>query len=102
MVECRDEAMKMTIAPKSRYFTEKKDSEIFEEIISGYSLTGDVEATTLQHKELVQYNSTDWDFMLCRADVTGKFVIADDGKITVKKPEVSANPELTVNTDRST
>lgn len=96
MVECRDEAMKMTIAPKSKYFNDKKDSEIFEEIINDYGLTADVEATTLQHRELVQYNSTDWDFMLCRADVNGKLVIADDGKITIKKPDVSATPELTV------
>jgi Rhs element Vgr protein len=96
IVECRDEALKMTIAPKSKYYKEKKDSDIFEELIGSYSLAKEVEATQLQHKEVVQYNSTDWDFMLCRADVNGKFVIADDGKITVKKPGVNASPELTV------
>ena len=96
VVECRDEAYKMTIVPKSSYFNEKKDSELFEDIIGAYSLEKDVEATDVKHKEIVQFNSTDWDFMLCRADVNGKLVIADDGKVSVKKPDVSADPELTV------
>ncbi|HEY9046128.1 MAG TPA: type VI secretion system tip protein VgrG [Ohtaekwangia sp.] len=96
MVECRDESMKMTLVPKSKYYKDKKDSEIFEEIIGTYSgLSKDVEATTLQHKEVVQYNSTDWDFMVCRADVNGKLVIVDDGKISIAKPNVSAAAELT-------
>jgi Rhs element Vgr protein len=95
MVECRDEAIKMTIAPKSRYFTDKKDSEVFEELIESHGLEKQVEATAVGHKELVQYNSTDWDFMLCRADVNGKLVMADDGKITIQKPDINATPELT-------
>ena len=96
IVECRDESFKMTMAPKSKYFKDKKDSEIFEDLISPYSLQKDVEATTIKHKEVVQYNSTDWDFMLCRADVNGKFCVVDDGSIAIKKPDVSAAPELTV------
>lgn len=96
MVECRDESVRMTIAPKSKYFKEKKDSEIFEELIGPYRLESQVEATTLKHREVVQYNSTDWDFMLCRADVNGRFCIADDGRIAVRKPELNAAPELTV------
>ncbi len=96
IVECKDEAVKMTIAPKSKYFKEKKDADIFEELIDAYGLQKDVEATTITHKEVVQYNSSDWDFMVCRADVNGRFVITDDGKINIKKPDTSAAPALTV------
>jgi Rhs element Vgr protein len=96
VVECRDESVRMTIASKSKYFKDKKDSEIFEELINPYSLDKDVEATSIQYKEVVQYNSTDWDFILCRADVNGKFCIVDDGKISIKKPDVNADAELTV------
>lgn len=96
MVECRDESMRMTIGAKSKYFIDKKDSEIFEDLIGVYSLQKDVEATTIKNKEVVQYNCTDWDFMLCRADVNGKFCVVDDGKISIKKPDVNAAPELTV------
>ncbi len=96
VVECKDETMKMAIAPKSKYFRDKKDSDIFDDLIGPYSLQNDIEPTTIQHKEVVQYNSTDWDFMLCRSDVNGKFVVVDDGKITIKKPDLNAAPGLTV------
>ncbi len=95
IIECRDEALKMTIAPKSKYYKEKKDSEIFEELIDAHGLQKDVEATTISHKEIVQYNSTDWDFMLCRADNNGKLVVVDDGKISIKKPDAGAAAALT-------
>jgi Rhs element Vgr protein len=96
IVECRDESSKMTIAPKSKYYADVKDSDIADELIGRYKLEKDIEATTVTHKEVVQFNSTDWDFMLCRADANGKLVVIDDGKITIKKPDVSGSPELTV------
>ncbi len=86
----------MTIAPKSKYFKNVKDSDIFEELINNYGFDKDIETTDVTHKEIVQYNCTDWDFMLCRADVNGKMIIIDDGLISVKKPDVSQTPELTV------
>jgi hypothetical protein len=63
-----------------------KDSEIFEEIIAGYGLQSEVEATTVTHLEMVQHHVTDWDFLVSRAEVNGKLVFVDDGKITVKAP----------------
>lgn len=96
LVECKDEATKMTISPKSKYFIDMKDSDVFEEILGTYGLQKDTEDTQIKHKELVQYNCTDWDFMLCRADVSGKICLVDDGKISLKKPDVSAEPVLTV------
>jgi Rhs element Vgr protein len=89
IIECKDEAIKMTIGRKSKYFYESKDSEIIEELISKQGLSKEVEATSHKHKELVQYNATDWDFMLLRAQANGKLCFIDDGKITVAKPNIS-------------
>lgn len=96
VVECRDEAVKMTAGLKSGYFTEKKDSDIMEEIIGRHGLQKDVEATKPDLKEVVQYESTDWDFLLCRAEANGLVVAAEDGKITVAKPDSGQEPVLTV------
>ena len=95
-VECRDEALKMTLAPKSKYFKEMKDSDVFGELIDAYGLQKDVEDTAITHKELIQYDSSDWDFMLCRADACGKICVVDDGKILLKKADVTAAPALKV------
>ena len=42
IVECRDEAVKMTIGRKSNFYYESKDSDIIEEIIGKYALESDV------------------------------------------------------------
>ncbi|MDD4190521.1 MAG: type VI secretion system tip protein VgrG, partial [Mangrovibacterium sp.] len=96
MVECKDETVKMTVACKNKYFKEMKDSEIIEELISSYGIAKDVEATAITHEEVVQYHTTDWDFMLCRVDANGLICIPDDGKIVISKPGFSAEPALTI------
>jgi Rhs element Vgr protein len=95
-VECRDKAVKMTSGAKSRYFADKKDSEIMEEIIGSYQLQKEVKATTPDLKEVVQYNATDWDFLLCRAEANGHVVLVTDGKVTVAEPATGDEPVVTV------
>ncbi len=96
IVECKDKAVKMTIGRKSKYYYESKDSDIIGEIIDAYSLEKDVEDTNFSHPELVQYNSSDWDFMVSRAQANGKLCFVDDGKITVAKPDFSQDEIETV------
>lgn len=96
IIECKDEAVKMTVGRKSTYFYDSKDSDIFEEIIGNYSLEKDVEATKFEHKELIQYNSSDWDFVLARAQANGKLCIPDDGKLTIAKPDLGQTEVETI------
>ena len=87
IVECKDKAVKLTIGRKNKYFYESKDSDIIEEIIDSCGLTKEVETTNVQHKELVQYNVSDWDFCVTRAQANGKVCVIDDGEIKVVKPD---------------
>lgn len=96
IVECRDEAVKMTQIVRSKYFTDKKDSDIMEEVIGSYQLQKDVESTTPTLKEVTQFNSTDWDFLLCRSEANGQVVIAKDGKVTVSTPASGNSPAVSV------
>lgn len=96
IIECKDKAVKMTGACKNKYAMETKDSDIIEELIDAYGLDKDVAATTVTHKQIVQYNCTDWDFMLCRADVNGLLCIANDGKLSVAPPEFGGDAALTI------
>lgn len=96
IIECRDAAVKMTLVPKSKYSHDVKDSDMIEELLDAHGLQKDVEGTDLQHKELVQYNCTDWDFMLCRADANGLLCIAENGKLNVLKPDLSSSTVLNI------
>lgn len=95
-VECRDVSLKMTIGRKNAYYAKKKDSDIIQSLISDSGASATVDATSVQHKELVQYYCSDWDFMLSRAEVNSLIAIVDDGKVTVQKPKVSGSAVLTV------
>ncbi|MEO6455353.1 MAG: type VI secretion system tip protein VgrG [Ginsengibacter sp.] len=96
IIECRDKAVKMTGACKSKYFKDVKDSAIMEELIDAHGVDKDVTATTVTHKQVVQYNSTDWDFMLCRCDASGVVCFTNDNKITIAKPDFSGATALTI------
>ncbi|MFC0182644.1 phage late control D family protein [Pseudarcicella hirudinis] len=85
VIECRDKAVGMTIQKKNRYFSEMKDSELMEDLIGAHGLEKQVETTGTKHESLVQYETTDWDFLLSRAKENGLFTLIENGKISVKK-----------------
>ena len=97
IVECQDKAVAMTVGRNNANYVDSKDSDIISKLIGGHSgLSSDVASTTTTHKELVQYYCTDWDFLLSRAEMNGFLVIVEDGKVSVKAPEVSQSSVLSV------
>lgn len=96
-LECKDALVKTTIGRKSKYFVDQTDSDVFDQILGEYSgIETDIEATSEQHGELVQYNCSDWDFIVSRAQANGLLCFVDDGKITIKAPEISQDEVETV------
>ncbi|MBL0911961.1 MAG: type VI secretion system tip protein VgrG [Bacteroidia bacterium] len=85
-VICKDSAVKMTVGRKNAYYSQMTDSDIISQLIGNSGLTADVDSTTAQNKELVQYYTTDWDFMMTRADLNGMFAFIDAGTVAIKKP----------------
>lgn len=55
-----------------------------------------MEQTSISHAELVQYNASDWDFIVSRAQANGKLCFVDNGKITITKPEVNGKEIETI------
>ncbi|MNJ97384.1 phage late control protein GPD [compost metagenome] len=95
-VECKDEAVKMTVGRKSKFFYDSKDSDVFDELIKAYSLEKKIEKTNYQHEKLVQYNASDWDFLVSRAQANGMVCFTDNGKILISKPDPGQDPLETV------
>lgn len=96
-IECKDEAVKMTIGRQSRYYQNSKDSQVFDELIGRYTgLSSDTETTSFSHKELVQHHISDWDFMLLRAEANGMLVNVSDGVVKITKPRTNTSPVVQV------
>lgn len=96
VIDCKDKALAMTLGRKNANYIDKKDSDIISSLISAAGLSASVTATDFQHKELVQFYCSDWDFMLARAEANGLLVTLDAGKVTVAPPAVSSAAVLTV------
>lgn len=96
-IDCRHEAVKMTVGRKSRYFADIQDNRLFDELIGKYAgLQSDTEATRLEHRELVQHHLSDWDFMLLRAEANAMLVNINEDTIKISKPNTAAQPVLQV------
>jgi len=86
IIECRHKAVTLTIGRKNASFAGKTDSEAIQSVIDAASLRGTVDTTRVTHQQLVQYYSTDWDFILSRAQANGMWVLTNDEQISVKSP----------------
>ena len=93
MIEAKDKAITLTTARKSKYYINKTDSAAISELAKDF--TPEIESTAFSHKQLVQFDATDWDFIVTRAEANGMMVLTDDGKLIVKKPSTDSTPVLT-------
>ena len=98
IIECKDPAFKMARRRQNRQFSSKPDSEIITDIINKYAdvSVGTIDTTTYNHPEMVQYYATDWDFVLCRAEVNNQLVYNSAGTISVQSIPSAVTPANTV------
>lgn len=94
-VECKDKCSKLTVGRKNKYFFNQTDQAIIEDILRG-KVRSQVESTSVRHKEMVQYFSTDWDFIVTRAEANGMLVLAKEGQVAVKKPNFTQSTKFSV------
>ncbi len=94
ILDCRDKMVKLTISRKNKYFYNTTDSDAAGSIIDEYNLQHDIEDTKVKLESLVQYDSTDWDFIVSRMEANGKLCFVDAGKLTAKSPDLSPKAVL--------
>src|SRR5262249_19151823 len=61
VIDIADKAMAMTLARNNAVFTNIKDSDLMQKLISANGLTASVSATQTIYEDIVQYYATDWD-----------------------------------------
>lgn len=94
VVNCKDAAYRMTVKRRTRYFEDQSDADALETLLADADLDADVAGTGAAVPELTQHLATDWDFVVSRAEANGMVVVVEDGKVTIKKPELAVTPAL--------
>ncbi|SDF81219.1 type VI secretion system tip protein VgrG [Chitinophaga filiformis] len=92
-LDCRDEAVSLTLGRKNKYFRDMTDSDALQKVLG--SKSGTLASTSVTHKELVQFYCTDWDFALSRAEMNSCILLVQDGKVNMVKPALGS-PTLTL------
>ena len=95
-LDCRDKTFRATLQKRSQYFTELTDSDVVQDLLNKYELDLDVDSTEVTYRQLVQYEQSDWEYILDRANVNGFFCLVDDGTFALKKPDFSQESQLTL------
>lgn len=92
-LDCRDEAVSLTLGRKNKYFRDMTDSDALQKVLG--SKAGTLASTSVTHKELVQFYCTDWDFALSRAEMNSCILLVQDGKVNMVTPALGS-PTLTL------
>lgn len=100
MVEAKDKAIKMTLSRKNAYYLDKNEKQILQKLAENSHLPIEFPATfnptpASPIPPMVQYEATDWDFMISRAEANSLWVFTDDNHLKVKQPNFMGTPVLT-------
>jgi Rhs element Vgr protein len=95
IITCKHASVLMSIATQARYYENITDQDLFEQLFNEYALNAHVQPTaTIQHKQLVQYDTTDWDFCLARAQAAGLVIYTQGEKIQIVPPKLDREPAV--------
>lgn len=82
-VELSDRAIRMTRSRRSAIYSQMSDGEVMRKLIQAAGLgVGRIAPTPITHPELVQFNVSDWDFLVCRAEVLGLAILVTQGSVS--------------------
>jgi len=94
-IECKDETVRMTMNKGNRHYNDVLDSDVVTKLLDDNNITDvKVDDSKPKHEQLLQSNITDWDFMISRLDVNGMICVIENGKVTVKKPDLTEDAGL--------
>ena len=98
IVELKHPLYTMTLGRKSKVFKQKDDADVISELLlkptTDAKITADVTGSGSKHERLVQFNTTDWDFMMTRVDATASLCFVEDDEIIIKAPEIATTADL--------
>ncbi len=95
-IELRDAAVKLTAPRRSAVFEQLADSDVISQLAAGAGLAARVSNTHFKHPTLVQYDCSDWDFLLARAEANGLLLAVTDGALSLAAPPTGGQAEVRI------
>lgn len=86
-ITAKHEAEKLTRVRKMISYENDKDDNIIQSICSKENIKCNIEKTKASPERIVQYNSTDWDFINMRAEANGLLLYTNEKGIVARAPQ---------------
>lgn len=94
-IECRDKAIKLTAGRKNKIWEDTTDNDAITDLAGQCNISADIDGLDLQHKQLVQFNCSNWDFIVTRAELNSALVITEEGKLKIGQPDAGQQSAAT-------
>jgi Rhs element Vgr protein len=89
ILEAKSEAIKMTMGKNSRCFYDTKDSEAIKQVVQDNGLAIKSQDTAVTYPDIIQYQSTDWDFVLSKAKANGHLCWIKGDTLITRQPKLN-------------
>lgn len=86
-IECRHPSFLMTKVRQRKVFADKKDDDLFADLAKSSLGLCKIKADGIKgvmHPQMVQYDATDWDFLMSRCAANGWLVLADGADLSIR------------------
>lgn len=96
-VDCKDERVKMSTTLSGNNYSDKTDIDVVNDLLRLNNMPEadkPEDGPLVKHEQLVQSNTSDWDFMISRLDVSAQFAVINNGELTVRKSTLAGEPKL--------
>lgn len=93
-VTCKDALVKLVTSKSKTVLSESLDSDAIQQIADNAGFSAEITDTTVTKEKIIQYNATDWDFIVSRAQRNGMAVVTDNGTLNVSAISVDSDPVL--------
>ncbi len=94
-ITCKHVAVKLTVNKKNRIFYDTTDKEALSQMLDEAGIDYTIDGLSdFTHRQLVQYESTSWDFMLSRVEANGNLALFDNEKLTLTAPSMEGEALL--------
>ena len=96
IIECRHAATRMSLQRHGATYLEMSDADVITQLFSDAGLSITAAATSVTHPHLVQYDCTDWDFAVTRAQANGQLLLTRAEALETRVPDASGEPVATL------
>ena len=101
IISCKDKAFGMTKVRSNAIFHNKTDSEAIKSIVGGHSgISLKADQTTEKIPTNMQYNCSDWDFMVMRAEANNMVITTHQNNLNIQKIDFSKEADFEINSTR--